>query len=455
MNKKISYKELSVLSDHFINENMKVKNNYSDSIIEFELLSNFIRKYNVVIDLDFCINLLNKNITLYNLINTIFSTIIKTNDQNLKMDSNLLNIYDENDILQNFIISYCIINNIEIIDNDYELEFERLESAFDSTDIDILKIYLNELNKKILTKEEEKNLAIRVQNGDKKAKDELIEANLKLVVSIAKKYINRGLSLEDLIQEGNIGLVKAAGNYDVNKGYRFSTFATSYIKGYIIRALEGKTRNIKIPFNVQTKLTKFKYDVDLLIKKLGKMPSIKEISNYLDIDEDKVSEYLMLDYDIDSLNKAFGEELDIELIDFIESNDEPVYIKCELESLKTNLLRIIEMSKLTEREKQIVNLKFFAKGFDTNRQIAQYLEISHQAVQDTCQRALIKLRNTEEIKDLIIYLNNPIEAINIIKNSEEEKERKKEIKKIKEDKKEVKTKKRRDKEKRKVKKVVK
>lgn len=455
MNKKISYKELSVLSDHFINENMKVKNNYSDSIIEFELLSNFIRKYNVIIDLDFCINLLNKNITLYNLINTIFSTIIKTNDQNFKIDSNLLNIYDENDILQNFIISYCIINNIEIIDNDYELEFERLESAFDSTDIDILKIYLNELNKKILTKEEEKNLAIRVQNGDKKAKDELIEANLKLVVSIAKKYINRGLSLEDLIQEGNIGLVKAAGNYDVNKGYRFSTFATSYIKGYIIRALEGKTRNIKIPFNVQTKLTKFKYDVDLLIKKLGKMPSIKEISNYLDIDEDKVSEYLMLDYHIDSLNKAFGEELDIELIDFIESNDEPVYIKCELESLKTNLLRIIEMSKLTEREKQIVNLKFFAKGFDTNRQIAQYLEISHQAVQDTCQRALIKLRNTEEIKDLIIYLNNPIEAINIIKNSEEEKERKKEIKKIKEDKKEVKTKKRRDKEKRKVKKVVK
>ena len=442
MNKKISYKELSILSDHFINENMKVKNNYSDSIIEFELLSNFIRKYNIVIDLDFCINLLNKNITLYNLIDTIFSNISKVNKQPLKIDSTILSIYDEKHILQNFIIAYCIINNIEIIDNNYELEFDRLESAFDSTDIDILKIYLNELNKKLLTKEEEYKLGIRKLNGDKNAKDELIEANLRLVVSIAKKYINRGLGLEDLIQEGNIGLVKAAENYDVNKGYRFSTFATSYIKGYIIRALEGKTRNIKIPFNVQPKLTKFKYDVDLLTKRLGKMPSIKEISNYLDIDEHKVSEYLMLDYDIDSLNKVFGEELDTELIDFIESDDEPVYIKCELESLKTNLLRIIEISKLTEREKQIINLKFFAKGFDTNRQIAQYLGISHQAAQDTCQRAIIKLKNMKEIKELIVYLDNPIEALEMINKINEEKERKKEIKKIKEDKKEVKTKKR-------------
>ena len=442
MNKKISYKELSILSDHFINENMKVKNNYSDSIIEFELLSNFIRKYNIVIDLDFCINLLNKNITLYNLIDTIFSNISKVNKQPLKIDSTILSIYDEKHILQNFIIAYCIINNIEIIDNNYELEFDRLESAFDSTDIDILKIYLNELNKKLLTKEEEYKLGIRKLNGDKNAKDELIEANLRLVVSIAKKYINRGLGLEDLIQEGNIGLVKAAENYDVNKGYRFSTFATSYIKGYIIRALEGKTRNIKIPFNVQPKLTKFKYDVDLLTKRLGKMPSIKEISDYLNIDECKISEYIMLDYDIDSLNKAISDELETELIEFVESDDEPIYVKSELDSLKDNLLRIIEISKLTEREKQIINLKFFAKGFDTNRQIAQYLGISHQAAQDTCQRAIIKLKNMKEIKELIVYLDNPIEALEMINKINEEKERKKEIKKIKEDKKEVKTKKR-------------
>ena len=442
MNKKISYKELSILSDHFINENMKVKNNYSDSIIEFELLSNFIRKYNIVIDLDFCINLLNKNITLYNLIDTIFSNISKVNKQPLKIDSTILSIYDEKHILQNFIIAYCIINNIEIIDNNYELEFDRLESAFDSTDIDILKIYLNELNKKLLTKEEEYKLGIRKLNGDKNAKDELIEANLRLVVSIAKKYINRGLGLEDLIQEGNIGLVKAAENYDVNKGYRFSTFATFYIKGYIIRALEGKTRNIKIPFNVQPKLTKFKYDVDLLTKRLGKMPSIKEISDYLNIDECKISEYIMLDYDIDSLNKAISDELETELIEFVESDDEPIYVKSELDSLKDNLLRIIEISKLTEREKQIINLKFFAKGFDTNRQIAQYLGISHQAAQDTCQRAIIKLKNMKEIKELIVYLDNPIEALEMINKINEEKERKKEIKKIKEDKKEVKTKKR-------------
>ena len=442
MNKKISYKELSILSDHFINENMKVKNNYSDSIIEFELLSNFIRKYNIVIDLDFCINLLNKNITLYNLIDTIFSNISKVNKQPLKIDSTILSIYDEKHILQNFIIAYCIINNIEIIDNNYELEFDRIESAFDSTDIDILKIYLNELNKKLLTKEEEYKLGIRKLNGDKNAKDELIEANLRLVVSIAKKYINRGLGLEDLIQEGNIGLVKAAENYDVNKGYRFSTFATFYIKGYIIRALEGKTRNIKIPFNVQPKLTKFKYDVDLLTKRLGKMPSIKEISDYLNIDECKISEYIMLDYDIDSLNKAISDELETELIEFVESDDEPIYVKSELDSLKDNLLRIIEISKLTEREKQIINLKFFAKGFDTNRQIAQYLGISHQAAQDTCQRAIIKLKNMKEIKELIVYLDNPIEALEMINKINEEKERKKEIKKIKEDKKEVKTKKR-------------
>ena len=442
MNKKISYKELSILSDHFINENMKVKNNYSDSIIEFELLSNFIRKYNIVIDLDFCINLLNKNITLYNLIDTIFSNISKVNKQPLKIDSTILSIYDEKHILQNFIIAYCIINNIEIIDNNYELEFDRLESAFDSTDIDILKIYLNELNKKLLTKEEEYKLGIRKLNGDKNAKDELIEANLRLVVSIAKKYINRGLGLEDLIQEGNIGLVKAAENYDVNKGYRFSTFATFYIKGYIIRAIDGKRRSIKVPFNVQPKLTKFKYDVDLLTKKLGKTPSIKEISDYLNIDECKISEYIMLDYDIDSLNKAISDELETELIEFVESDDEPIYVKSELDSLKDNLLRIIEISKLTEREKQIINLKFFAKGFDTNRQIAQYLGISHQAAQDTCQRAIIKLKNMKEIKELIVYLDNPIEALEMINKINEEKERKKEIKKIKEDKKEVKTKKR-------------
>ena len=428
MNKKISYKELSILSDHFINENMKVKNNYSDSIIEFELLSNFIRKYNIVIDLDFCINLLNKNITLYNLIDTIFSNISKVNKQPLKIDSTILSIYDEKHILQNFIIAYCIINNIEIIDNNYELEFDRLESAFDSTDIDILKIYLNELNKKLLTKEEEYKLGIRKLNGDKNAKDELIEANLRLVVSIAKKYINRGLGLEDLIQEGNIGLVKAAENYDVNKGYRFSTFATFYIKGYIIRAIDGKRRSIKVPFNVQPKLTKFKYDVDLLTKKLGKTPSIKEISDYLNIDECKISEYIMLDYDIDSLNKAISDELETELIEFVESDDEPIYVKSELDSLKDNLLRIIEISKLTEREKQIINLKFFAKGFDTNRQIAQYLGISHQAAQDTCQRAIIKLKNMKEIKELIVYLDNPIEALEMINKINEEKERKKEFK---------------------------
>ena len=270
---------------------------------------------------------------------------------------------------------------------------------------DSVRMYLKEIGKiPLLNAEQERELAQKMQAGDKDAKDTLVESNLRLVVSIAKKYMNRGLSLLDLIQEGNIGLIKAVDKFDYEKGFKFSTYATWWIRQAITRAIADQARTIRIPVHMVETINKLTRVQRQLIQDLGREPTIDELAEKMNMPVDKIRDIQRISQDPVSIDKPVGEEEDSHLVDFIPS-DEYVSPDDEVsrELLKEDLIKVLDL--LTEREAKVIRLRF---GLDDDKQrtleeVGRSLGVTRERIRQIEAKSIRKLGRSSYAKRLEGY----------------------------------------------------
>ena len=257
-------------------------------------------------------------------------------------------------------------DDILIDDEDNDVEVEKIDlSVPDGVSIeDPVRMYLKEIGKvPLLTAEEEIELAKRMELGDQEAKKRLAEANLRLVVSIAKRYVGRGMLFLDLIQEGNLGLIKAVEKFDYRKGYKFSTYATWWIRQAITRAIADQARTIRIPVHMVETINKLIRVSRQLLQELGREPTPEEIAEEMNMPVDRVREILKISQEPVSLETPIGEEEDSHLGDFIQDDNVPVPADAAAFTLlKEQLVEVL--STLTDREQKVLRLRF---GLDDGR----------------------------------------------------------------------------------------
>jgi RNA polymerase primary sigma factor len=304
-------------------------------------------------------------------------------------------------------------------DDDEDPDTQELEKEdddeFDLNDLSVppgvkindpVRMYLKEIGRvDLLSAEEEINLAKRIEEGDEEAKRRLAEANLRLVVSIAKRYVGRGMLFLDLIQEGNMGLIKAVEKFDYNKGYKFSTYATWWIRQAITRAIADQARTIRIPVHMVETINKLIRVQRQLLQDLGREPTPEEIGEDMDLSPDKVREILKIAQEPVSLETPIGEEDDSHLGDFIEDQDATSPSEhAAYELLKEQLEDVLDT--LTDREENVLRLRF---GLDDGRtrtleEVGKVFGVTRERIRQIEAKALRKLRHPSRSKRLKDFL---------------------------------------------------
>ena len=302
---------------------------------------------------------------------------------------------------------------IEIVDSSAEKVFPikpegEIKEEVDEGELydDSVRMYLHEIGKvALLTKEEEVVLAKRVSKGDIVARKKLAEANLRLVVSIAKKYVGRGLSLMDLVQEGNLGLMRAVDKFDYKRGYKFSTYATWWIRQAVTRAIADQARTIRIPVHMVETINKLIRTQRQLVQDLGREPLSEEIAAEMGISVDKVEHILKISQETVSLEAPVGEEEDSMLGDFIEDKESISPIEsASNQLLKADIKKILQL--LSPREQKILKMRF---GLDTGRthtleEVGKEFGVTRERIRQIEAKALQKLKDVKESKQLRDYL---------------------------------------------------
>ena len=285
------------------------------------------------------------------------------------------------------------------------------ENAFASLDginvDDPVRMYLREIGKiPLLTYEEELDLAQKVLEGDEEAKKKLSESNLRLVVSIAKKYVGRGMLFLDLIQEGNMGLIKAVEKFDYKKGYKFSTYATWWIRQAITRAIADQARTIRIPVHMVETINKLIRTSRLLLQRLGREPSPEEIAEELEMPVEKVMEIQKIAQDPVSLETPIGEEDDSHLGDFIQDDDSPAPQDAAAYTMLKEQLEEV-MGTLTPREAKVLKLRFGLEDGKarTLEEVGKEFDVTRERIRQIEAKALRKLRHPSRSKKLKDYMN--------------------------------------------------
>ena len=311
--------------------------------------------------------------------------------------------------------------NIEIVD-DFSAD-EDLDSALDFSDTDDfesslssdgiaiddpVKIYLKEIGRvPLLTAEEEIELATRMAQGDKYARKRLSEANLRLVVSIAKRYVGRGMLFLDLIQEGNLGLIKAVEKFDYRKGFKFSTYATWWIRQAITRAIADQARTIRIPVHMVETINKLIRVSRQLLQELGREPTPEEIAEEMKMPVERVREILKISQEPVSLETPIGEEEDSHLGDFIQDDNVPVPVDAAAYTLLREQLEEV-LDTLTDREKKVLSLRF---GLEDGRgrtleEVGKEFNVTRERIRQIEAKALRKLRHPTRSRKLRDYLED-------------------------------------------------
>ena len=295
----------------------------------------------------------------------------------------------------------------EVPDNDEEELVDPLELAAEYNLDDPVRMYLKEIGKvPLLTPEEEQELAKRMAEGDAEAKHRMEEANLRLVVSIAKRYVGRGMLFLDLIQEGNLGLIKAVEKFDYTKGYKFSTYATWWIRQAITRAIADQARTIRIPVHMVETINKVIRVSRQLLQELGHDPSAEEIAAEMNMPVDKVRDILKIAQEPVSLETPIGEEEDSHLGDFIPDEDasEPSEA-ASFSLLKEQLMEVLDT--LTPREKKVLELRFGIVDGRTRtlEEVGKEFNVTRERIRQIEAKALRKLRHPSRSKKLRDFLN--------------------------------------------------
>ena len=300
------------------------------------------------------------------------------------------------------------LDDIEFLTQDED--GEDLENALNTDGIaidDPVKVYLKEIGRvPLLTPEEEIDLAIRISSGDEAAKKRLSEANLRLVVSIAKRYLGRGMQFLDLIQEGNLGLIKAVEKFDYTKGFKFSTYATWWIRQAITRAIADQARTIRIPVHMVETINKLIRVSRQLLQELGREPTSAEIGERMGISAEKVEEIQKIAQDPVSLETPIGEEEDTQLSDFIEDNKTVAPSDVAAQAMLREQL-IAALHKLTPREEKVIRLRY---GLDDGKQrtleeVGKEFNVTRERIRQIEAKALRKLRTPSKSKKLKDYLD--------------------------------------------------
>ena len=299
--------------------------------------------------------------------------------------------------------------DMEGLDDEEEVELDKIDlSVPEGVSIeDPVRMYLKEIGKvSLLSADEEIELAKRMEKGDEAAKKRLAEANLRLVVSIAKRYVGRGMLFLDLIQEGNLGLIKAVEKFDYIKGYKFSTYATWWIRQAITRAIADQARTIRIPVHMVETINKLIRVSRQLLQELGREPTPEEIAEEMDMPVDRVREILKISQEPVSLETPIGEEEDSHLGDFIQDDNVPVPADAAAFTLlKEQLVEVL--STLTDREQKVLRLRF---GLDDGRartleEVGKEFNVTRERIRQIEAKALRKLRHPSRSRKLKDYLD--------------------------------------------------
>ena len=301
------------------------------------------------------------------------------------------------------------IDDLILAEEEEEVDMEKIDlSVPDGISIeDPVRMYLKEIGKvPLLSAEEEIDLARRMSEGDESAKKRLAEANLRLVVSIAKRYVGRGMLFLDLIQEGNLGLIKSVEKFDYQKGFKFSTYATWWIRQAITRAIADQARTIRIPVHMVETINKLIRVSRQLLQELGREPLPEEIAKELDMPVDRVREILKISQEPVSLETPIGEEEDSHLGDFIQDDNVPVPAEAAAATLLKEQLNEV-LDTLTDREQKVLRLRF---GMNDGRartleEVGKEFDVTRERIRQIEAKALRKLRHPSRSRKLRDYLD--------------------------------------------------
>ena len=400
--------QYGLISD-FINYSFNNVNTYRDAFGMLTKTSSFLDDYDFEITPDLMAELINNNAKFKSMVTQVYARYC------VAINEGKANKIFANDFFVLAINIYCDIEKIDVK--------EDVQEDVSVEDTDSIRVYLEEISGiPLLTREEEIELGKRIMSGDKEAKNKLVESNLKLVVNVARNYRNLtntgSYSFMDIVQEGNMGLFKAADKFDYQKGTKFSTYATWWIKQSIMREVTNKSRNIRIPDNFMTKLLKFRTDFIKIEQELGRTPNASELAERTGLSRNQINKYLIFQEDTVSLDEPVRSEFDGQEINalgaLLENGEYNVEEEFEKKDLAESVHKVLNSINFTPNELYVIYSRF---GFNNNtpktlETIGKDLGVTRERVRQIETTALNKIyRNSEKLADLAVYADRPTESI--------------------------------------------